>query len=221
MRDYIYVFVDRTQDLIDALSRHIMISGIAIFLGCVVAIPLGIILSKNSIQWINSFVFSITNIFQTIPSLALLALLIPIIGIGLKPAIIALFLYSLLPILRNTYAAFESIDESIIEAAKGMGYNLFQRLVQIELPLATPYIMSGIQLTTVYIISWTTLAALIGAGGLGQLIIGGMAVYDQPLVLAAAVLAMVLALLVDFIFSLIEKVFSKGIHSGRQINMEG
>lgn len=221
MLDYIYVFSERSSDLMEALSRHVMISGIAILLGCVVAIPLGIILSKNSIEWINSIVFSITNIFQTIPSLALLALLIPLIGIGLKPAIIALFLYSLLPILRNTYAAFQSIDESIIEAAKGMGYNLFQRLIQVEIPIAVPYIMSGIRLTTVYIISWTTLAALIGAGGLGQLIIGGMAVYDQPLVLAAAIMAMILSLVVDFIFSLIEKLFSKGIQTGKQINMEG
>src|SRR5699024_4435091 len=112
-------------------------------------------------------------------------------------------------ILRNTYAAFESIDPTIIESAKGMGFNSFQRLIQVEIPLALSYIMSGIRLTTVYIINWTTLATLIGAGGLGQLIVGGMAVNNRPLIFAAAVLAMLLALVVDFFFGKFEAVFSR------------
>ncbi|KKI90752.1 choline ABC transporter permease [Bacillus sp. SA1-12] len=192
-----------------ALTEHLGLTAGAVLLGCIVAIPLGIYLTKTKVQWIRSLSFTITNIFQTIPSLALLAILIPLIGIGTLPAIIALFLYSLMPILRNTYSGFKSIDPGIMEAAKGMGYSPRQRLIKIELPLAIPFIMSGIRLTTVYIISWATLATLIGAGGLGQLIVGGLAVYDKPLIFASALLAMVLALVMDFLLSLVEKAITK------------
>lgn len=209
MNDYLYIFVERSSDITDALLRHLLISGMAISLGCLVAIPLGIYISKTSHQWIQSVVFTVTNIFQTIPSLAMLAIFIPLIGIGIKPAVIALFVYSLMPILRNTYAAFESIDPGVIESAKGMGYSSMQRLIKIEIPLAIPYIMSGIRLTTVYIINWATLAALIGAGGLGQLIIGGMGVNNKPLILAAAIVAMVLALVADFLFGKLEALFTR------------
>ena len=211
MMDYINIFFDRSDDLMEALLRHITITGLSVFLACLVAIPIGIYLSKTAHKWLRSIVFTITNIFQTIPSLAMLAIFIPIIGIGIKQAIAALFLYSLLPILRNTYAAFESIEDDIIESAIGMGYHPLQRLFKIEIPLAMPYIMSGIRLTTVYIISWATLATLIGAGGLGELIIGGMGVNNKPLIFAAAIMAMVLALVVDFIFAKVENLFKKGI----------
>lgn len=203
--DYLLVFPERAGDLFNALLEHILISGVAVILGCMFAIPLAIFLNKTPIQWIKSLAFTITNVFQTIPSLALLAILIPLLGIGFVPAVTALFLYSLLPILRNTYAAFESIDPEIIESAKGMGYSAVQRLFQIELFIAVPYIMSGIRLTTIYIISWATLATLIGAGGLGQLIVGGLGVYNKPLILAAAVLSMTLALFTDFVLGRIEK----------------
>lgn len=209
MMDYIYIFAERHEDITEALLRHLLITALSIFFACVLAIPIGIYLSKTSQKWIRSIVFTITNIFQTVPSLAMLAIFIPIIGIGLKPAIIALFLYSLLPILRNTYAAFKSIDEGIIESAIGMGYSPMQRLFQVEILIAIPYIMSGIRLTTVYIINWATLAALIGAGGLGQLIIGGMGVNNKPLILAAAVIAMILALVTDFLLAKTENLFSK------------
>ncbi|MGM7721490.1 ABC transporter permease [Metabacillus sp. Hm71] len=209
MNEYLFVFVERWSDLMKALTEHLGLTAGAVLLGCIVAIPLGIYLTKTKVQWIRSLSFTITNIFQTIPSLALLAILIPLIGIGTLPAIIALFLYSLMPILRNTYSGFQSIDPEIMEAAKGMGYSARQRLLKIELPLAIPYIMSGIRLTTVYIISWATLATLIGAGGLGQLIVGGLAVYDKPLIFASALLAMVLALVIDFLLSLIEKAITK------------
>ncbi|RST74104.1 ABC transporter permease [Siminovitchia acidinfaciens] len=222
MWEYIYIFVERSSDITEALLRHLYISGVSVLLGCLVAIPLGIFITKTTYQWIRSTVFTITNVFQTIPSLAMLAIFIPLIGIGMKPAIVALFLYSLLPILRNTYAAFESIEPGIIEAAKGMGYSSLQRLVQIEFPLALPYIMSGIRLTTVYIINWATLAALIGAGGLGQLIIGGMGVNNKPLILAAAILSMALALVVDFLFGGLEKALLKRDRSEQHLpHLEG
>jgi len=205
--DYFTVFVDRYADILSALLRHLQISGIAILLGCIFAIPLGIFLAKTKINWIQSVVFTITNIFQTIPSLAMLAIFIPLIGIGMKPAIIALFLYSLMPILRNTFAAFQSIDPGVIESAKGMGYSSSQRMIHVEVPIAMPYIMSGVRLTMVYLINWATLAALIGAGGLGQLIFGGMGVNNKPLIFASAIVAMLLALAVDFVFAKFENLF--------------
>lgn len=217
-KDYFTIFLDRYPDILSSVARHLQISGIAIILGCIVSIPLGIYLAKTSIKWVQSLAFTITNIFQTIPSLAMLAIFIPLMGIGMKPAIVALFLYSLMPILRNTFAAFESIDPGVVESAKGMGFNTFQRLVSVEIPLAMPYIMSGVRLTMVYIINWATLAAVIGAGGLGELIIGGMGVNNKPLIFAAAVMAMALAFLADFLFSQFEKLFSQ--KSKTQMNME-
>lgn len=208
-KDYFTIFLDRYPDILTALMRHLQITGIAIALGCLISIPLGVYLAKTSLKWIQSIAFTITNIFQTIPSLAMLAIFIPLMGVGMKPAVVALLLYSLMPILRNTFAAFESIDPEIIESAKGMGYNSFQRLVSVEIPLAMPYIMSGVRMTTVYIINWATLAAVIGAGGLGQLIIGGMGVNNKPLIFAAAVTAMALALLTDLVFSQFQKMFSR------------
>ncbi|GAA0435629.1 ABC transporter permease [Lentibacillus halophilus] len=211
MYDYNYfsVFYKRLPDLLETLYEHVIISGIAILLGCIIAIPIGIFLSWTSIRWIKSTILNITNVFQTIPTLALLAMLLPLFGIGMKPAIVALFLYSLMPIMKNTYAGFESIDSEIIQSAEGMGYSPLQRLLQIEIPLAVPYIMSGIRLTTVYIVSWAVLAGLIGGGGLGQLIVTGMGLNDQPLIIAASVFSMILVLITDFLLGTVEKLFSR------------
>lgn len=214
--DYINIFATRGSDLWNAMIEHLLISGTALLLGIIVAVPLGIYLVKTKTTWLRSIAFSITNVFQTIPSLALLAILIPLIGIGKFPAIVALFLYSLLPILRNTYSGFESIDESIIEAAKGMGYDGRQRLFQIEMPIAIPYLMSGIRLTTIYIISWATLATLIGAGGLGELIYGGLSVYDKPLIFASSITTMILAIIIDFLLGVLEKFLTKQTTSREQ-----
>lgn len=207
MKDYGYisVFVERAPALINALGEHVVMTFVAVILGSIVAIPVGIYLTRTKFQWVRSVVFTITNIFQTIPSLAMLGILLPLIGVGIVPAIVALFLYALMPILRNTYAGFESIDKEVVQSAIGMGYSPMQRLFKVEFHLALPYIMSGIKLTTVYIINWATLATLIGAGGLGELIISGLGVYDKPLVFAAAILSMVLALVADFLLGLIEK----------------
>lgn len=202
---YISVFIERWPDLLDKLYEHLILTAVAIVLGCIVAIPLGVYLAKTSIKWIKSVTFNIINIFQAIPSLALLAMIAPLLGFGMKTAVTALFLYSLMPILKNTYAGFNSIDKQIVEAAKGMGYHPVQRLFRIELPLALPYIMSGIRLTTVYIISWAVLAGLIGGGGLGELILAAMSLNDKPLIIASSVMAMGIALLAEYILGLFEK----------------
>lgn len=196
---------DRLPDILVAFREHLVISFLSILFGCIVAIPIGVYLAGNRIKWINSFVFALSNLLQTIPSLALLAILIPLIGVGMKPAIIALFLYSLMPIMRNTFTGFQAVNPHLVEAARGMGYSSVQRLVRIQLPLALPYIMSGVRVTTVYIISWATLATLIGAGGLGQLIVAGMGVNKKELIFTGAVLAVILALIADFVLGALEK----------------
>lgn len=196
---------ERYPEVLSAAANHIEISLVAVGLGALVSIPLGIALSGDKRGGLRTVVFTIANLFQTIPSLALLALLIPLFGIGIKPAIFALFLYSLLPILRNTYAGFKSVDPGLIDAARGMGYSRFQRLVKIQLPLSMPYIMSGLRITTVYVISWATLAALIGAGGLGVLIFSGMGVNKNELIFTGAAAAIALALAADFVLGWIEK----------------
>lgn len=202
---YLEFLQERYLDILTAIQQHLIITAISILLGILVAVPLGMFLAKNKIKWLHTLIFTITNIFQTIPSLALLALLIPLMGIGIKPAIFALFLYSLLPILRNTYEGFSSVDPAMLESARGMGFNATQRLLQIQLPLALPYIMSGIRVTTVYIISWTTLAALIGAGGLGELIVSGIGVNKKELIITGAASAILLAFLADLLFGAIER----------------
>jgi osmoprotectant transport system permease protein len=205
LSDYFSFVHSRQADIGVALRDHIVISLTSVLLGALVAIPVGIALAGNRREWLNSIVFAIANVLQTVPSLALLAILIPLLGIGRTPAIFALFLYSLMPIMRNTYAGFQTVDPNVLEAARGMGYGPGQRLLLIQLPLAFPYIMSGIRVTTVYIISWATLATLIGAGGLGQLIFSGLGVNKKELIFTGAILAVVLALAADYVLGLAEK----------------
>src|SRR5699024_1111365 len=125
------------------------------------------------------------------------------------PAVLALFLYSLLPLLRNTYAGMESVDKEIIEAAKGMVFGTIQRLFKIELPVALHYVMSGIRVTSVYIINWITIAELIGSGGQGDLVLAGIGYNDQFMILTGTVLAIIIAVILDVILSRIEKSFLK------------
>ena len=150
-------------------------------------------------------VVNIVNIIQTIPSLALLGFFIPIIGIGTKPAIIALFLYSLLAIIKNTMAGINQVDKSIIEAGTGMGMTNAQILIKIELPLAAAVIFSGIRIATVTCIGIATLCAAIGAGGLGQFIFRGISMVNNYMILAGALPAALMAIVVDLILHIIEK----------------
>ncbi|EOH75837.1 MULTISPECIES: ABC transporter permease [Enterococcus] len=175
--------------------EHFYLSFLAIFLGILVAVPLGAWLTR--VKKGSETVIKVVGVFQTIPSLALLSIMIPFFGIGKIPAVIALFLYSLLPILRNTYVGIKSVDATYLDAAKGMGMSQMQRLLQIELPLAMGVIMAGIRVSTVYVISWTTLAAYIGAGGLGDYIFNGLNLYRMDLVLMGTIPITLLALISD------------------------
>ncbi|MBK3495880.1 ABC transporter permease [Viridibacillus sp. YIM B01967] len=183
--------------------EHLYISAIALILGIIVAVPLGIVLSK--LKKTAKIVLGITSILQTLPSLAILAIMIPFLGVGKVPAVIALFIYTLLPILNNTYIGMNSVNQDLKAAGISMGMTKIQSIGMVELPLAIPVIMSGIRLSAVYAISWATLASYIGAGGLGDFIFNGLNLYQPEFIIGGAVLVTVLALITDFILSKVEK----------------
>lgn len=210
-------FIDtlqRRSDLIqEAFLEHIYLSFIALIVGIAIALPLGMLVARY--RKLAEPVIGVTAVFQTIPSLALFGFLVPLIGIGAKTALIALIIYALLPILRNTYTGVTSIDSSIIEAGRGMGMTKNQLLWQIELPLALPFIMAGIRTATVLTVGIATLATFVGAGGLGDVIYRGLQSYNNSLVLAGALPVALLAIFFDFILKWIEKkVTPKGITGG-------
>lgn len=177
------------------LGQHVFLSFIAALAAVLVAVPLGIYLTRT--PRISEPVMNVVGMFQTLPSVALLALMIPLLGIGVLPALAALFLYGLLPILRNTYTGIRNVDPALIEAAYGMGMTPFQVLYRVQLPLASRVIMSGIRVSTVLIIGWATLAAYVGAGGLGDLILTGFSTVSSGHIIAGGLPVTVLAIVTD------------------------
>lgn len=199
-------FTTYGSDLLLKTGEHIYISAVALGLGILVAVPLGVLLTRTN--KIASVVIGIASVLQTVPSLALLALMIPFLGIGKTPAIVALFIYSLLPILRNTYLGVKGVDSNLKDAAKGMGMTNIQSIMMVELPLAAPVIMAGIRLGAVYVIAWATLASYIGAGGLGDFIFNGLNLYKPELIIGGTIPVTILALLADFLLGKVEKWFT-------------
>jgi osmoprotectant transport system permease protein len=191
------------SDLLIKTWEQLYISAIALVLGIIVAVPLGIALTR--FPKTAKVVIAIASMLQTVHSLALLALMIPLFGIGKVPAIIALFIYSLLPILRNTYIGMNDVDPILKDSAKGMGMTPVQSIMQVEIPMATPVIMAGIRLSAVYVIAWATLASYIGAGGLGDLIFNGLNLFKPDLIIGGTIPVTLLALLVDFGLGRLEK----------------
>lgn len=190
-------------ELVDKMFEHFYISIISLLIGILIAVPLGLLLAKN--KSVASAVLTTAGVLQTIPTLAVLALMIPLFGIGKTPAIIALSIYILLPILNNTILGVRNIDKDVKDAAESMGMTRMQIIRSVDFPLALPLIMSGIRLSSVYVISWATLASYIGAGGLGDFVFNGLNLYEPGMIIAAAVLVTVLALLTDFLLSFVEK----------------
>ena len=209
MNNFLSVFSARKGQLLTALMQHIEISLIALFFSLIIAIPLGIYLTRK--QRMAEYIIGITGVLQTIPSLALLGLLIPLFGIGTVPAVIALVAYALLPLLRNTYTGIKEIDPSLLEAASAMGMNRRKRLIKVELPLAMPVIMAGIRTATIFIIGTATIAALIGAGGLGDIILLGIDRNDYSLVVLGAVPSALLAIIFDLLLRRLESISFKKI----------
>ncbi|WP_236704947.1 ABC transporter permease [Hymenobacter sp. AT01-02] len=175
--------------------QHIGLTAASLLLGVVIGVPLGLLLTRR--PRLAPWVLGTAGVFQTIPSIALLGFLIPVIGIGWKPAILALFLYSLLPIIRNTVAGVQGVDAAVVDAARGLGFTDTQVLTQVELPLALPVLLAGIRTAAVINVGVATLAAYIAAGGLGEFIFGGIALNKPAMILAGAIPAAVLALLFD------------------------
>lgn len=192
--------------VVDRIVEHLFISSLALTLGIIVAIPIAILLANKT--KLVQFVIAICTVLQTIPSLALLAIMVPLFGIGIVPAVIALFIYSLLPILRNTVLGMRGVDPSLIDAAKGMGMSENQIIIKVQISLALPVIMSGIRLSAVYVIGWTTLASFIGAGGIGDLIFSGLANFDIPLIILGTLSVTTMALFVDLVLGKLEKLLA-------------
>lgn len=201
---------DNYNLIIEKTGEHITLAGTGVLLACFVGIPVGFLIAHN--QKSSKIVVNIANIIQTIPSLALYAFAMPLFGIGAKPAIFALFLYALLPIIKNTLIGINNVDPAITEAAKGMGMSKAQLLFKVEVPLAIAVIMGGVRIATVTGIGIATIAVLIGAGGLGQLIYQGIGMMNNEMILTGAITSALLALLADFLLGIVEKkLTSKGI----------
>ncbi len=198
----IEIFHSRSDAILVASWEHLQLTFISLFLATFIAIPLGILLTRYK-KW-SEPIIGITAIFQTVPSLALLGFMIPLLGIGTTPAIVALTIYGLLPILRNTYTGIVGVNSATVEAGTGMGMTSLQVLWMVELPMALSIIMAGVRTATVLIIGVATLAALIGAGGLGDLIYRGIAMSNSPLILAGALPAALLAIFFDFSLKYLE-----------------
>ncbi|MGX7446210.1 ABC transporter permease [Dolosigranulum pigrum] len=199
-----HFFAENGENLVRLIWEHLYISVISVSLGVLFAVPIGIWLTRINDR-VADLVISFVSILQSLPSLALLTLMIPLIGVGQVPAIVALFIYSLMPIMRNTYAGIQSVDEGMVDAAKGMGMTTIQLLQKVELPQAAPIIMAGIRLSTTYVIAWTTLASFIGAGGLGDFIFNGLNLYIPELIIGGTIPVTVIALLADFLLSRLEQ----------------
>lgn len=193
----------KAPDLWMKTVEHLVLTGISIGVAVIIGIPLGILILRK--VFLRSFVLGVAGIVQTIPSLALLAFFLPVLGIGKAPAIASLILYALLPIVRNTFTGLNGIPPSIIEAAHGMGFTGRQRLWMVEIPLAVPVIIAGIRTSTVICVGIATLSAFIGAGGLGDFIVRGLALNNSRLILLGAVPAAVLALVLDYLIGRIER----------------
>ncbi len=198
-----YLWSTYNSQIIQAMWQQIYLVGISLICGAVVSIPLGIYLSKHA--RLATWVITAVSILQTIPSLAFFAIVLPILGIGATPALIILFLYSLLPMLRNTYTGLRSVDPTLIDVAKGMGMTSIQRLIFVELRLAAPLVVAGIRLSTIYLVSWATMASLIGAGGFGDLIFAGIDNYNNDLIITGAVPTALMAFIASMIFTLIRR----------------
>lgn len=203
---------DRYMDILNLAVQHLQITGIAVLLAVLIGVPLGIFITRY--KRAARFVIGTANVFQTLPSLALFGLVIPFLGVGIKPSVFVLFLYALLPIVKNTFIGINNVDPSAIDAAKGMGMKNHEILFLVELPLALSVIMGGIRISTVINIGTTTIASLIGAGGLGDFIFKGISMYNNNYLLAGAIPTALLAIGIDALLGYVEHhITPKGIRN--------
>ena len=196
-----YIAANQSMYLVE-IRTHILISLCTVFFSSLIAIPLGIVCIKY--RSASRFISGIVNIARVIPSLALMVLLIPLIGIGKTPAIIALILLAIPPIMLNTIAGYDSIDPMITETAKGMGMDPRQTFLQVQTPLALPLILTGVRTAAVEAVASTSIAAYIGAGGLGDLVFTGIGANKAPILLAGGLTIAVLSILTDLLLSTLQ-----------------
>jgi osmoprotectant transport system permease protein len=199
-------FLQHRVEILQATGEHMWLVGIAMFFAIAIGMPLGVLVTRK--PWLSKPILGSANVAETIPSLALFGFLLPVPWLGDRAgrlAIIALTLYALLPIIRNTAAGITSIDPAVREAARGMGMTDRQILWHVELPLSTPTIIAGIRVATVLTVGIATIAAAVGAGGLGEFIFRGLAMVDDRLILAGAIPAALLALAADFLLGTLER----------------
>jgi osmoprotectant transport system permease protein len=206
--------------LAEKIGEHFLISILALSIGAAIAVPAGILLTRY--KRLSQAVLSFCSVLQTVPSLALLAIMVPFFGVGKLPAVIALIIYSLLPILRNTYLGMNSVDKNVIDASKGMGMTSGQIIARVQIPLAFPVIMSGIRLSSVYMVAWATLASYIGGGGLGDFIFMGLNNFNFYAIVAGTVPVTLMALLFDGALGALEHKFTPKTSSavGKQTGKE-
>ncbi len=200
----LWEFMQQQSDkLVEQTIQHIGLTFISLFIAVLIGLPLGIFITRK--KQFSGAILGVAGVLQTIPSIALLGFMIPVLGIGAKPAIAALLLYALLPIIRNTYTGIEGVDPAVKEAAVAMGMSKWQVLFKVELPLAMPVIFAGIRTATVITVGVATLASYIAAGGLGEFIFGGISLNNTNMILAGAIPAALLAILFDFLLSRLQK----------------
>ncbi|MCY8981656.1 ABC transporter permease [Bacillus halotolerans] len=204
-------------ELLYKTYEHITISLIAVILGVAAAVPLGIVLTRMKKG--AGTIIGIVNIIQTLPSLAILAFFIPLLGVGKVPAIVALFFYSVLPILRNTYTGIHGVNKNLLESGKGIGMTAAEQIRLVELPLAAPVIMAGIRTSTIYLIGWATLASFIGGGGLGDYIFIGLNLYQPEYIIGGAVPVTILAIVIDYVLAFTErKITPAGLQGMKEVS---
>ena len=202
----IQFFLRHHQEILQATLEHIWLVGLTMFFAIAIGVPLGILVTRK--PWLSKPILGGANIAETIPSLALFGFLLPVPWLGGRAdrlAIAALTLYALLPIIRNTSAGITGVDRAVREAARGMGMTDRQILLQVELPLSFSTMLAGIRIATVLTIGIATIAAAVGAGGLGEFIFRGLAMVNDQLILAGAIPAALLALGADFVLGVLER----------------
>lgn len=206
-------FVSNFDTFLGLLGEHLSLVLISVVLAIIVAVPMGIIATRN--ERLKRFIMGIGNVAQTVPTLAIIALVFPLLGLGFRPALVGLFTYALLPILTNTVAGLENVNESTVEAARGMGMTENQILRRIKLPLAVPVIFAGIRTSAVLNVGTAYLAFFIGGGGLGVWVITGISLFDTPQLLAGAIPGALLAIGLDSLFAYIENQFNADVPQDR------
>jgi osmoprotectant transport system permease protein len=192
------------SEVIAAVVEHLQLILVSTGLAIITAVPAGILITRQGFRDFSGLILGVANVGQSVPSIAILALFMGILGLGMRTAIFALWLYALLPIVRNTATGIEEVDPNIIEAATGMGMTNRQILLQIELPLAFPVMFAGMRTAAVINVGTAALGAFIGAGGLGTFIITGIPLMRERMILVGAILTAVMAVMVDWILGKIQ-----------------